>query len=65
MIRTIRNGIKFEFVPSFKWAYIDKKVVKIPDSTCEAGVWITYPGKHGYRHFKPNSFYSDEMVKEL
>lgn len=65
-IRTQRNGVTFDYVPSFKWAYLNRKVVKVPDSKCEAGVWITYPPeKGGYREFRPNSYYTKEMIDRL
>ena len=63
-IRTIRDGITFEYVPNY-----DRKYsalfgwVKIYHKNKVAGVRIILPC--GTKIFRPNSWYSDEDIQNL
>lgn len=62
-IRTTRKGITFLYVAPFSWAYINRKVVKVPDSERPAGVLICYPD--GTKRFISNNWYIDINTDSL
>jgi hypothetical protein len=64
MIRTIRNGIKFEYVPAYSIVMVMGKYGKyLKHNTDKAGVRITY--QDGTRRFISNNWYSNDEIKDL